>query len=131
MRVEGWEGLLYEHIHQSHAAEFEWGQNDCALWSADWVFKATEKDFGAAWRGHYASEEELQTLLNERGYSGAADIANEHLAAVPIAFAQRGDIVQHPMGYLGICDGVLSYFIMTEGITRLHTHRCIGAWKVE
>ena len=41
------------------------------------------------------------------------------------------DIVLHPQGCLGICDGLVSYFLMVDGVTRLHTHHCRAAWKVE
>ena len=131
MRVEGWEALLYEHIHQAHTTAFAWGTNDCALWCSEWVRKATGKDFGADWRGFYTSADELTALLQARGYETASDVAQDNLRHIPLSFTQRGDIVLHPQGCLGICDGLVSYFLMVDGVTRLHTHHCRAAWKVE
>jgi hypothetical protein len=131
MRIPGWERLLYEHIRDAHNSEFCWGENDCALWCSDWVHKANGMDLGSAWRGQYTSEEGLQALMQERGFALPADIANEHSRQVSVTFAARGDIVLHPQGCLGICDGISSYFLTLQGLTRLNTHRCVAAWKVE
>ena len=46
------------------------------------------------------------------------------------AFAQRGDIVLNAQGCLGICNGVMSYFLMERGVTRFRTRECTKAWKV-
>jgi hypothetical protein len=128
MRREGWERLLNEHIEKP--ARFQWGQNDCALWCADWVRKATGQDFASHWRGRYSSEDELRELLLEHGYEAAEDIASDVLPEMHPAFAQRGDIVLHPQGCLGICNGILSYFLTADGVTTIKTANCLRAWKV-
>ncbi|MBP3955385.1 hypothetical protein J8F10_08840 [Gemmata sp. G18] len=131
MRIEGWEGLLNEHIEQARHVEFEWGMNDCALWAADWVKKANGNDFASAWRGLYSSEAELEQLMAERELELPADIADDvGLPQMHVGFAQRGDIVQHPQGCLGICNGMHSYFLMERGVTRLRTKDCVKAWRV-
>jgi hypothetical protein len=128
MRVEGWEGLLNDHIQQD--TPFAWGRNDCALWSADWVTRATGEDFASRWRGRYASEAELMALLESMGLTQPGEIADEALQGIEVAFAQRGDIVLHPQGCLGICNGIQSCFLMERGVTRIRTRDCIKAWKV-
>lgn len=131
MRVEGWESLLNEHLVQARHIDFEWGINDCALWSADWVKKANGNDFAAPWRGRYASEEELRELLTGMEIELPADIADEvGLPRIEVPFAQRGDIVLHPQGCLGICNGIASYFLMERGVTTIRTRDCTKAWKV-
>ncbi len=131
MRNEGWESLLNEHIEQAQGIVFEWGMNDCALWAADWVNKATGNDFASQWRGLYTSEAELTALMAERELELPGDIADDvGLPLMDVPFAQRGDIVQHPQGCLGICNGVHSYFLMERGVTRIRTKDCVKAWKV-
>jgi hypothetical protein len=130
MRVEGWESLLNRHIEDARGIVFEWGVNDCALWCADWVRKATGQDFAATWRGRYTSEEELKSQLHAMGLTDPAGIADEVLQPVETGFAKRGDIVQHPHGHLGICNGVASHFLMERGVTRVRTRDCTKAWKV-
>jgi hypothetical protein len=128
VRIEGWETLLARHI--ADPPPFEWGQNDCALWCADWLNKATGQDFSSHWRGTYTTENELLLLMTEQGFWSPRDIADHHLERVSVPLAQRGDIVLHPHCALGICDGTFSYFLTEAGITRLGTLRCPCAWKV-
>jgi hypothetical protein len=127
VRVEGWESLLAAHLQPT---EFVWGKHDCALWAADWVCKATGNDFGADWRGQYATEDEAQELMQARGFSGPEGIADAHLEPVPVALAHRGDIMLHPTGALGICAGAYSYFLTGRGLTRIPTLLCKRAWRV-
>jgi hypothetical protein len=132
MRIEGWERLLAEYIRQVYDSVFVWGQNDCALWCADWVKLATGQDLAAEWRGQYASEDELRALMEQRRFPSYEAIADSTgFAVVSVKFAQRGDIVLSPDGPLGICNGMISHFIMEKGMTRLPTLRCAKAWKVE
>ncbi|WP_152051834.1 DUF6950 family protein [Tautonia marina] len=130
MRNEGWEAILAEHIEQARNNAFEWGMNDCALWSADWVRKATGEDFASTWRGRYTTETELNALLAAMDIESPGDIASEHLPEMDVPFAQRGDIVLHPQGCLGICNGLDSYFLMEQGVTRIRTRNCVKAWAV-
>jgi hypothetical protein len=66
-----------------------------------------------------------------RGIKTPAEIADETgFPVIHLAFAQRGDVVQHPTGPLGICDGVFSHFLMTDGVTRFPTAACVKAWAV-
>jgi hypothetical protein len=129
-RVEGWEAILNAHVAEAYRATFAWGELDCALWCADWVRKATGEDFGEDWRGRYAGREELEALLAERGYADHAAIADRRLSFIPLSFAGRGDVVLHPDGPLGVCNGICSYFLTAQGVTRLKTSRCVRAWRV-
>lgn len=130
MRFEGWEVILDRHIEEARGKPFEWGARDCALWSANWVRKATGIDLGAEWRGQYASEDEASALMLSRGFSCPADIASKHLDSIPVSFAQRGDIVKHGVGALGICFGRISYFLTPGGLASVPTKTCLAAWRV-
>ena len=131
MRIEGWESLLNAYIEQAKTLAFEWGHFDCALWSADWVRIATGNDFASQWRGLYATEAELAGLLADRGFDSPQDIPTSvGLPAMHPAFAKRGDIVLNEQGCLGICNGVVSYFLMERGVTMFRTLSCTYAWKV-
>ena len=127
MRTEGWEALLAEYV--SAAPAFAWGQADCALWCADWVALATGTDFTGDWVGRYSSEAELQALLAARGLASHADIPGSvGLEEINPAFAQRGDVVLHPQGCLGICTGLLAVFLTESGLTTLRGRS--RAWRV-
>ncbi len=130
MRKEGWEKILHDHL--ATTKPFVWGENDCALWCADWVLKATGEDFSVDWRGKYFSEETLQTLMMEAGFTTAEEIADSTaFSIIPITFSQRGDVVLHPtQGCLGICNGMFSHFLTESGLTRVSTLKCKKAWRV-
>jgi len=129
MRREGWERLLSEYLENKRP--FKWGQTDCALWSADWIHQATGQDYAGEWRGNYATEDEAQAFMESKGLPSPADIAGHYLKEIAVKAAQRGDLVLHPMGPLGICNGYLSHFIAMTGDITIKTLLCTRAWKVD
>jgi len=128
MRVQNWPSLLY--LHLQDAPEFEWGQTDCVLWCADWIQKAIGEDLTDGAKGQYSTLGEAYEYLNDLGFETPADLADEHLDQIQISYAQRGDIVLHPDGPLGICDGTYSHFLTETGKTRFTTLNCLRAWRV-
>lgn len=128
-RVQGWERILDEHV--ANPAPFQWGLNDCALWCASWVLKATGQDFAAEWRGRYSTEDELKMLMHSLGIDGYEQIVDgTGCPQIRPAFAQRGDVMMHPAGHLGICNGAHAHFLTENGRTRIGFTTCIKAWKV-
>jgi hypothetical protein len=130
MRQEGWESLLYHHILEARGKEFEWGTHDCVLWCADWIQKVTGEDLAANWRGTYSTQEEADTILGSLGFNNASELASHYQEEIPVARAQRGDIMLHPSGTLGICDGAFAYFVTKDGVLRHEFTKCLRAWKV-
>ncbi len=45
----------------------EWGQNDCCLFTANWMLDLTGIDGGAPWRGTYSTEAECLAVLERDG----------------------------------------------------------------
>lgn len=130
MKVSGWESLLHAHILEARSKTFEWGQHDCVLWSADWIAKATGVDLAEHYRGSYSSEEEATLKLQSLGFPTVNELASHFLDETPVKKAQRGDIMLHPTGVLGICEGAHAYFVMEAGATRIPFTTCTKAWRV-
>ena len=130
MRTEGWESRLNDYIAAARAAEFVWGRNDCALWAAGWVLECTGLDLVTAWKGKYKTETGARRLIAKRGYSGLEAIADDGLNPTPVPLARRGDMVQHPQGPLGLCNGRLSHFLTDGGVLEIETLACVRAWAV-
>jgi hypothetical protein len=130
MRPPGWEAMLYDHIRNARSRPFAWGQHDCVLWSADWVLKMTGIDPASQWRGTYGTEEGARQVLAALELETVAELADRHLTAITPSQAHRGDIMLHPNGMLGICDGPHAYFLTTEGTTRIAFLSCPRAWRV-
>jgi hypothetical protein len=130
VRPEGWEHQLYLHILEGKTTPFAWGTHDCVLWCADWVHKLTGNDYADDFRGKYATEEAAAEVLKALGVHSYSDLAGRFLEIVPVIRARRGDIMLHPQGMLGICDGAHAYFLTVDGVTRIAFDRCLQAWSV-
>lgn len=131
MRLEGWENRLAAYLEAGRKKPFVWGEHDCALWCARWIRDCTGTDYTRDWEGRYTTAAEARALMAERGFNDYSDIADSVLTVTPIMLAQRGDIILHPNGGLGICNGRLSHFIgETEAFTE-ETLACARAWKVD
>lgn len=130
MRPEGWESMLAGHIEEAKEKTFAWGTHDCILWCADWVKKLTGEDLATDYRGQYESEEQAAGVIAAMGFDSLPQLVDHHLASVPVKRAQRGDIMLHPMGMLGICGGAYAYFVTENGITKISFTLCHKAWRV-
>lgn len=89
MRRNDWPERLAEFVDAHRRVAFRWGENDCALFAADWVLEATGEDPAATWRG-YASESEAQALIDAAG--GMRGLVSLQERATTL-LAQRGDVV--------------------------------------
>lgn len=131
MKNDGWELVLANYLREASGLSFVWGENDCALWASTFVDLITGSTHADEWRGLYDTEEGALALMQERGFADCAAIADSHLEETPIELAQRGSIVLHPSGALGICDGRRSFFLLQDrGITAFPTLSCPKAWVV-
>jgi len=131
MKNEGWEKLFYQYIEDSRALSFSWGEHDCALWAAGFVDLATGSSLTEQWAGFYDTEEGADALLHERGFADLEALADSLGTPVPIKKAQRGDIVLHASGALGICGGRRSHFLTVDnGLVAVMTLTCIKAWSI-
>ena len=130
MRPEGWESLLAAHITTARAQPFAWGERDCVLWCADWVLQIRGVDYAEHCRGAYATEDQAAQLLDELGFASVSDLVDGHLDVTPVKYARRGDVMLHPSGMLGICDGAHAYFLTASSVTRIGFLHCTRAWTV-
>lgn len=86
---------------------FAWGTNDCATFAADVIAAMTGVDFAEGLRGQYASREEADALLEERGWGDVEGLADAFLPRLE-GRPRRGDVVmlQGLEGrYLAVCLG--------------------------
>lgn len=92
VRYPDWPGRLHAAVLAARRTPHAWGQFDCALCAADLVHAITGEDFGARWRGTYASEEEADALLKMMGWGDLAGLADAHLPR-RLERPRRGDVV--------------------------------------
>lgn len=130
MRIEGWEGRLARYFNEAANTPFAWGSHDCALFAAEWVRICTGRDHAAAWRGAYRTEKGAKIRMTRLGFSGVAAVASAFLSEIPVPRAKRGDLVLHPQGALGVCNGLFSHFVTEAGLCVQETLACPRAWEV-
>lgn len=134
MRFEDWPERLTAAIDAARAAPFEWGRHDCALFALGVAQSLTGTDYGAPWRGRYASEAEADNILSGGGGLEAMVTA---LGFEPVAvpYAQRGDLVvrHYPSTgtALGVCLGHIAAFVTApRGLIFRPVGECHAAWRV-
>lgn len=95
-RVETWPDLLIAYVEERRNVPFSWGSNDCCLFAADWVLRATNVDPAQSIRGTYDSALSAARVLDSLGgIVGVVRSLAEPLGAEPVAlgFAKRGDLI--------------------------------------
>ena len=112
-RYPDWPERLKAAIEDARDEPFAWGTNDCALFACNVIRDITGVDFADEFRGRYDDRRGAIRVLNEIAGLGLEALADhladrEGIAEVPVAFAQRGDVVLMDTATgpaLGICIG--------------------------
>lgn len=126
MKKENWPILLDQYLTESKTKTFEWGKFDCCIFATDWILLATDIDYFEPYRGKYDSMKSAYKLIGRN----LDTLVSEKLRGLPIAFAQRGDVVacQTELGIaLGVFDGTDGWFTSEEGLI---TKPICLAWRI-
>lgn len=144
IRKDNWPALFADYLESCRDRKFEWGAFDCALFVCGGVWAITGVDLAAEFRGHYATELGAMRAMRKAGYRTLEQLA-EGLAAkfsiceVPVAFAQRGDVVllrpvsgtaiPAPLGIVSLDGSVVS--TGPDGLTAGRLLECAArAWRI-
>lgn len=144
VRVEQWPTILAKFMEERRYAPFEWGSNDCCLFTGDAILAITGVDLAADFRGKYHDARGAFRAVKKFAGGGIEElvlkITEEHgIEQIGLPFVQRGDIVMadvvlpytlevHPS--LGIGVGINSMFVSERGLSAIPTLACRAAWKV-
>lgn len=133
-RFENWPSELARMIAVAEREPFEWGKNDCCLWTADVVHALTGVDYAEQFRGAYDTEEQAYMIMDLLGEPTIKETVTVLLGEpININFVQRGDVV---MGIfdgaqtLGICIGAKVAFKTLNGLIQLPLAKCDCAWRI-
>ena len=133
MRAQDWDIRLAQAINDRRDTQFVWGKNDCCLFAADCAIAMTGTDFAREFRGKYDSAFSAARQIAQRG-GFRAMISGLLGAEIPLAMAQRGDVVmieQDGQYALAICDGARLAAAGPDGLVWLAASAGITAWRVE
>lgn len=128
MRPDGWEKRLEEYLQ--NVGPFEWGKNDCCMFSANCAFAITGTDYAKPYRG-YKTAKGAMGRLKGIGVEGIATKLWGHPKTA--AYAKRGDVVLFDCGdgdALGICIGDKIAVMGQDGLVILPMSECLKAWSV-
>ncbi len=140
IRKPNWPRLLTEFTNEHRSSLFAWGRNDCCLFAANWVLKATDIDPASPWRGRYKAPRGAALIIARNGGSVSSLVAGAlvrlGVCEIPVSFARRGDIVittqtEQGQDAAGVCTGVGAIFLTPDGLRTLPIGRCTKAWRLE
>ena len=130
-RLTDWERRLNAYLSEPGRDRFEWGHNDCALFTCGAILAMTGEhpfpEFVGAYDDRDTAAEALRVL-------GAGTLFRTFDTAFPrldsVSFARRGDAVM-AQNALGICMGGVAIFLTEEaGFTRLPMAQWQHGWRV-
>lgn len=131
-RREDWPEQLDAFIRERAATPFRWGEQDCAMFAADWVQRAIDIDPASPWRGQYTTLGQAKLLQHRDG--GLETMITSVLGEpIAVGFAQRGDIVLEVSDLgptAGVCAGFAGVFASWEGLIYRPMGGCTTAWRV-
>lgn len=111
-----WPRHLTAALEAAMLRPFAWGRHDCCLFAADCVIAMTGDDPMKAFRGKYVDRETALAALKEISGSSLYNVMRKKFGHPRPP--KRGDIVYQVFEdgpTLGICDGVLCWFVGEEG----------------
>jgi hypothetical protein len=91
-RFPDWPQRLSRAIHERRDRQHAWGQNDCALFTADLVAAVTGQDFAKPFRGTYRSESGARRMLAAHGWPDLEAMVDQLLPRRVLERPRRGDI---------------------------------------
>jgi hypothetical protein len=128
MRCQHWELSLNDYL--KNIGSFQWGKNDCCMFSVNAVKAMTNIDYGKTYK--YTTELGAAKILAKAG--GVEAIASKWLGKPKSSlFAKRGDVVSFESGKaiaLGICIGGKIAAMKQDGLAFLPMSKAKQSWSV-
>jgi hypothetical protein len=134
-RLPDWPERLAAFIEARREVPFEWAENDCCALAADAVLAMTGRDFLAAFRGRYATEDQAEALMGPGGLQAFLPRVLAKFGALELspAEAQRGDVALIGLENQLVCGVVTGPHIAApgaRGLAFVPLRRATMAWGV-
>lgn len=138
-RKSNWPAALTLFLEEKANQPFVWGENDCCMFTADWLAILLGEYPGMAkeLRGTYSDALSAQKVLSSLG--GVEQVVADYCAEkgfneVPAALAQRGDIAtvdtEHLGPALGVVEGSQVAYAGEQGVVRVPVSTVRKAWRI-
>lgn len=125
--------LLIEFTREQVGTPFEWGQNDCCMFAANWIEFATGVDPAAHLRRSYETEAECDAFLSANGgVLGAMGQCLESYKQVMMPRVGFVACVRTAAGDMGAIRGASGWLIRTKrgGVATLRTPDAVRVWAI-
>jgi len=136
----GWEVRLANFVHDRKANAFEWSTSNCATFCADAIVEMTGVDPAESFREELSKVTDTASaykLLKKHGTETLEEFAEKHFKKLPVAFAQKGDILMYPpsgafgMEGFALCMGIEAFVPGDIGLGSLQTLDAKAAYRIE
>ena len=131
MRRVDWQVCLAEFANKRLTMPFEWGRNDCCLFTVDAVLAMTGVDHAEKFRG-YSTALAAARIVEKQG--GILQLAIDAWgASVSPLRAGVGDVVlviNEGRELLAVCNGTTAIGPGPDGIAVMDMNAAIAAWKI-
>ncbi|WP_183024386.1 DUF6950 family protein [Variovorax sp. UMC13] len=131
MRRADWQLRLAEFAKKRVSMPFEWGRNDCCLFTVDAVLAMTGVDYAARFRG-YSTALAAARVVEQQG--GIRQLAVDAWGApVSPLLAGVGDVVlviNESRELLAVCNGTTAIGPGPDGLAVMDMSAAIAAWKI-
>jgi len=128
-RKDNWEQILYSEIEKAKTLKFEYGKNDCTIWSISVIKKISDFEWKPTWSN---KREALRAQKSEPMQDQVSRALKQKYSSLP--YAKRGDLIQRNEGIqasLGICIGSKVVFLKEgSGICYVDLKDCIYRWEI-
>lgn len=131
MRKQDWQARFAAFGKERASMPFEWGRNDCCLFTVDAVLAMTGIDHGAEFRG-YRTALAAERILAERGgvRQLAIDAWGEPVSPLMAGVGDVVLVVNEGRELLAICNGTNVLSAGPTGIAVMGMDAAIAAWKI-
>jgi hypothetical protein len=141
-RCSNWPLKLALFVEEKRGSPFSWGNNDCALFTADWLILLTGIDCGASLRGGYNDGLGAARVLKRRGglENLIERIMKQHgWEEIPVTLARRGDVAlldvpesgQSMPSAVGVVVGRMVAMAGPYGANFAELKACRRAWRID
>jgi len=132
-RRPDWRTRLNDELAASARRPFEWGSNDCALFSMRCVEAMTGVNPAASYAGKYKTARGALGIIRRAGHTDLAAFAAAYFAAIHPSQANVGDVaaVQTEHGSaLGIFGGACIHVMRADGLGTVPRSAAISAYRI-
>lgn len=128
-RLPDWERRLAAYLAEPGRDQFQWGENDCALFASGAAAAMTGHDRAAHFRGAYSTRAGSIMTLRDLGKGTLIKTMSAYFEPCRPAFARRGDLVMVRRA-VGICMGKDGLFLGLDGFERATRDEFTHGWRV-